>query len=690
MRNSGMFGATGQPAVVYFPAGEYLVSSTIRSDVGTLIMGDPTNLPNLKAAATFNDTYLLIGHGQHHSGLVGFFHGIKNWVLDSSLVPSATSITLLEWTVSQNNLLSNVAFNMPLGAQGHIGLATPGIGSALIMNDLQFTGGEIGVLFTATQYHLKSLHFKNVRTGVRLASVLQATAQGLTLEGCEVGIDASSGSGMLNLIDCTASNTTTVVAAADSDTVAGSLVLENVVVDDSAVATVKTNSAILLQGSTPDNTAWIRANIYPPSNSSSPDNPIPSPTFCAGQLIPVSRPEALTNPLTKAYHTRSPPTYASYPLSKITNIKSVSAHPVHGNGIHDDTASLQAIVTAAAASGNILYFPHGIYRLTDTFTLPPGSRLVGEAWTQLSAAGAKFADADHPRPMIQVGRRGAEERGVAHMSDFLLTVAEVLPGAVLVEVNMAGEAPGDVGFWNVHMRIGGARGTAVQCARPEGCLAARLMVHLRRGSGSYWENTWGWTADHQLDVIGPPAGGEVEVYPGTGAGWLVGATEGTWILGAGVEHNVLYQVNIHKAENVFIGLQQGEAAYWQGAGNKLLAPEPWADSLLPSDPDYDWCGAEDVQCCMGLYQLITESRNINIYSSGFWNFVAGPDRTMCTDDCQDSAALYESNSKLYVYGLSTVNNKNLILEKAGNTTTPVATRVNNAFASLDGYSRQRR
>lgn len=61
------------------------------------------------------------------------------------------------------------------------------------------------------------------------------------------------------------------------------------------------------------------------------------------------------------------------------------------------------------------------------------------------------------------------------------------------------------------------------------------------------------------------------------------------------EHNVLYQVNINEAENVFIGLQQGESAYWQGEGNTLLAPAPWTESLLKSDPDFAWCGDDEVE-----------------------------------------------------------------------------------------------
>ena len=90
---------------------------------------------------------------------------------------------------------------------------------------------------------------------------------------------------------------------------------------------------------------------------------------------------------------------------------------------------------------------------------------------------------------------------------------------------------------------------------------------------------------------------------------------------------------------------------------------------------------------MGLYQRISHSKNLNIYSSGFWNFVAGPSRTFCADDCQDNAALYESNEKLFVYGLTTINNKNMILELKGKTATPVATRAANTGGIIDGLFR---
>jgi glucan 1,3-beta-glucosidase len=71
-----------------------------------------------------------------------------------------------------------------------------------------------------------------VATGVKVVSAVHMTAQGLRFEGCTVGIDTTSrGNGHLNLIDSTAADTKTLVNAATTTTVQGSMVLENVVVN---------------------------------------------------------------------------------------------------------------------------------------------------------------------------------------------------------------------------------------------------------------------------------------------------------------------------------------------------------------------------------------------------------------------------------------------------------------------------
>jgi len=65
---------------------------------------------------------------------------------------------------------------------------------------------------------------------------------------------------------------------------------------------------------------------------------------------------------------------------------------------------------------------------------------------------------------------------------------------------------------------------------------------------------------------------------------LIQSTGPTWFVGTAFEHNVLYQYNLHKAANVYIGLQQTESPYWQGQGTPQKAPMPWTyvSSRLPS------------------------------------------------------------------------------------------------------------
>jgi glucan 1,3-beta-glucosidase len=53
---------------------------------------------------------------------------------------------------------------------------------------------------------------------------------------------------------------------------------------------------------------------------------------------------------------------------------------------------------------------------------------------------------------------------------------------------------------------------------------------------------------------------------------------------------------------------------------------------------------------------VVGSSNINLYSAGFWNFWCS------VDTCQTNAVIYENNTKLYSYGVSTINSKNMIME----------------------------
>lgn len=236
-----------------------------------------------------------------------------------------------------------------------------------------------------------------------------------------------------------------------------------------------------------------------------------------------------------------------------------------------------------------------------------------------------------------------------------------------MEVNIAGNSQGDVGFWNTHFRIGGAAGSLVETkcqGSPADCRAAWGLLRLTSTSSAYVENMWGWTADHDLD------GSRAQTIA-TGRGLLVEANKATWLVGTGFEHNTLYQYNFQRARNVFSALQQSESPYWQGPGN-LLAPAPWDQSLIASDPDYSECAANDATCRMALFELIRSSSNLFLYGGCNWVFFNN--KQSCQGDCQQNAIRIVDSSSLYLYGTNTKSTTNMVLD--GNT--PIAKQSDNA------------
>jgi glucan 1,3-beta-glucosidase len=490
-RSSNSLGTTGQPAVVYFPAGTYVINNPLQLYVGTVVMGDPINMPTIKAASTFDGDTLIRAKDPSQISVENFHIGIKNVMIDSQSVDRDKILTLLDWSISQATQLTNVVFNMPFDATGHTGLATPENGSPLMINDCTFIGGAAGIVMNTQQYHLKGLKFSRCTTGIRITGGFDYVVQHCTFEFCTVGVDTSSTNiGFLAVIDSTANHVETLVKSAGSTTGADSVVLENIQVQETA-STVSAGGKDVLLGSVPPDQAWIWGRVLSSDSADSQQQ--------TGTSYNTIRPTVLTDG-SGGFKTVKPPTYQEYDVDQVLNVKDVEGYPVAGDGVADDTASLQHIVTAYAGC-KVLFFPHGTYLVTDTLSFPPGSRVFGEGWSAISAMGDAFADASHPRPMVRVGEPG--DVGAAQFSDMLFTVADVLPGATLLEVNMAGAEAGDVGFWNTHVRVGGAMGSETQtkCAgAPSECKAAFLMVHLTSSSSAYVENLWAWCADHSLDV----------------------------------------------------------------------------------------------------------------------------------------------------------------------------------------------
>ena len=102
------------------------------------------------------------------------------------------------------------------------------------------------------------------------------------------------------------------------------------------------------------------------------------------------------------------------------------------------------------------------------------------------------------------------------ISDLVFETLGSVPGAILVEWNIdcdtsVGQA--SCGLWDVHWRIGGSSGTMLQsntCEKNPGsttttadiipCIGSFLLLHVTSQASIYMENTWGWVADHDLDL----------------------------------------------------------------------------------------------------------------------------------------------------------------------------------------------
>lgn len=100
------------------------MKSSLQLFVGTVIIGDPTDPPVLKATSDFADDHIIYGKDPNFGGTINFYIGIKNIIIDSTDIDVDNSITLLDWTVSQATQLTNVGFNMPNYSTGHVGLTT--------------------------------------------------------------------------------------------------------------------------------------------------------------------------------------------------------------------------------------------------------------------------------------------------------------------------------------------------------------------------------------------------------------------------------------------------------------------------------------------------------------------------------------------------------------------------------------
>lgn len=490
------------PLIIYFPAGTYLISSSIEMYYQTIMIGDPNNRPVLLAAASFQGLGVLSSDAYGANGASwyvnqnNFMRQVRNFVIDIRNTPDnpanvpAPGPACLHWQVAQATSLQNIDFYMREGSTGHVGVFMEN-GSGGLMTDLHFHGGYIGMRAGNQQFTIKDLSFENCQTGIQAIWDWTFLWQNITITGATTGIDLVNQDVLANetqtfaylLLDSSISATTGIRSYPFADTGGyAQLTLDNVNFAGSGTAIATTTGDVLLGGA-PHVDEWMWGVVATKDS--------PTGRQVKGEAVTParSRPSGLLNS-SGNYFDRTKPQYEDVPASSFKNALSSGCV---GDGVADDTQCLQTLL----GSEGYVFLPAGVYKVTDTIKIVSGVKLVGEAWSAITASGDKFSDMKKPKVMVQVGEEG--EVGDVEISDVLFQVQGAMAGAVLVEWNLRASNPGSAGMWDSHFRVGGNAGSDLQaanCPRLTGavnddCIAASLLMHVTTFASGYFENIWG-------------------------------------------------------------------------------------------------------------------------------------------------------------------------------------------------------
>lgn len=369
---------------------------------------------------------------------------------------------------------------------------------------------------------------------------------------------------------------------------------------------------------------------------------------------------------------RSKPQYIDTSVSNFVSIRTFGAK---GDGVTDDTDAIQTAMDSISQD-KILYFDHGAYIITKTVKVPANIRITGEIWPLIMISGSFFQDQSNPQPGFRIGSPG--DVGNVEISDLMFETKGPAPGAIMMQWNVQEASQGSVGMWDTHFRVGGSAGTELQleqCGatlsnefKPE-CAASFMMMHITQTASAYFENTWFWVADHDLDR--PYADNKFQPNQTSifnGRGVLIESKGPVWLWGTSSEHSQLYNYQIANAKNVFMASIQTETAYMQSAPNALnggFAPNP-----AFSDPDFSDCTTDSCKKTWGL--RILGSEDIFMYGGGLYSFFDDYTQTCLeTEDCQENMIDIQCSTGVYLYGFVTkastnqlvVNGQPAILEK---------------------------
>ncbi|KAL1957810.1 hypothetical protein VTO42DRAFT_5528 [Malbranchea cinnamomea] len=670
-------------ALVYFPPGEYLISSPIIQYYFTQFVGDANNKPTIKGSQNFTgialidcDPYIPGGNGANwYINQNQFFRQIRNFRFDltemnrinydndQEYVPTG-----IHWQVSQAASLQYLDFIMPVsdesGATTAVGIFMEN-GSGGFLSDLTFFGGNIGFRAGSQQYTARNLQFTSCLTAISMIWDWGFTWKNIKVLSCWVAIDCTNvggignqGTGSITVMDSHFDGVPYAITLRNGGP-HPNIVLDNLLVENSASVVLISGGETIFEGSSSPIyfDSWAMGRRYTSLDGEG--------EFVTGHMNPAPiRPPALLDEAGNIY-TRSKPQYERLSPS---NFVIATEHGVSNDGTGDQSDAINDLLRSNV--GTPIFFPAGIYMVEKTVFVPVGSVIVGELWSQIMGTGSFFEDEGDPKVMVRVGNPG--DSGVIEISDMLFTVKGPTRGAILMEWNVHEDGQGSAAMWDSHFRVGGAYGsdlTMEECPKLTGevnrdCMAAALLFHVTERASGYFENVWIWTADHDMDVPVPQMENtttfaQIDIY--TARGTLIESQGPCWFYGTGSEHHQLYQYELFRAKNIFLTHIQTETPYYQAQPDALQPYKPgWR-----SDPQFEDC--EPGSYCMEAWALrVIESSDILIYSAGMYSFFQSYEQTcLLEENCQEKLVETSYTEGLWLFNVFTKGATQVITPRGG-------------------------
>jgi hypothetical protein len=257
---------------------------------------------------------------------------------------------------------------------------------------------------------------------------------------CYIALDCTTysgvtdqGTGSITVVDSHFNGVPYAITIASLGSEQPSIVLDNLLVENSASVVLITGGATILAGSTGPLyfNSWASGYQYLPDGTGGKFTGFIDPA-------PVKSPSLLDG--SGAYFQQSKPQYpAQNPIVATDN-------NIKNDGTGDQMAAINTLL--ADNVGAIIFFPGGIYQVQGTVNVPVGSIIIGSGWSQIMGTGSYFENAESPQVMVQVGKPG--DSGVIQISDMLFTVKGPTAGAILMEWNVhettqgSGKRPPDI------------------------------------------------------------------------------------------------------------------------------------------------------------------------------------------------------------------------------------------------------